>query len=247
MKMEIIGPFILSIISGLSTLLGTLLIFLKPKKVGEYITFFLSFSMSIMMIVSIFDMIPSSLIKLIYNYGLIYGIIISILVFFLGYQLVYFINKKIKYNESSLYKIGIISMISLILHNLPEGMIVFMSSFTNIKFGLKLCISIILHNIPEGISIALPLYYSKESRGKVFFYTLLAAISEPIGALLSYVVLGRVITDLIISYILLFVAGIMISLSINDIYIEIKEYNNKKYIIYGVILAIILSLLLNFI
>ena len=47
--------------------------------------------------------------------------------------------------------------LAVALHNLPEGIIVYVSSFKNIKIGLKLCLSIMLHNIPEGIEISDPL------------------------------------------------------------------------------------------
>ncbi len=243
MKMEIIGPLLLSLLAGLSTLIGIIFIYIRTNKVEEYIVFFLSFSMTMMISISLFELIPNSIINMINEYKC-YGIIISILIFLLGYQSVYFINKKIKNNNSSLYRIGILSMISLILHNIPEGIAVFMSAYKNIKLGLKICIAIILHNIPEGISIALPLYFSGESRGVCIKYTLLSAIAEPLGALLSFIFLRRVVTNISLSYILLFVSGIMICLSINDILKEIIKYNHKKYMIIGIFFSLIISLLL---
>ena len=69
------------------------------------------------------------------------------------------IEKRAK-NGIKLYKIGIISMIIIILHNIPEGIITFITSSSNINLGLKLSIAIALHNIPEGISISIPIYYS---------------------------------------------------------------------------------------
>ena len=243
MNMEIIGPFILPLISGLSTLIGSLFIFFKIKKVGEFITFSLSLSMTIMICISIFELIPNSLKDIILKYNYTYGIIISILVFLLGYQTVYFINKKIKTNNS-LYKIGILNLITLFLHNFPEGIAVFISAYNNIKLGIKLCISIIIHNIPEGMIISVPLYYSGYSRGRVVLYTFISSLAEPLGALLSYIFLKNIINNESLSLILLFVAGLMISLSINDILKEILSYNNKKYMIIGIITGLIISLII---
>lgn len=231
-------PILLSIIAGLSTLLGCIPIFIKIKRVEDFITISLSFSMTIMILVSIFDLIPESLNYLLENYNLIFGLIISILVFILGYLSIDLINNKIKKNNT-LYKIGFISLISLMFHNVLEGIIVYMTTLSNIRLGIKICIAIILHNIPEGLSISIPLYYSGKSRGRVLFLTIIAALSEPLGALLSYIFLNHIINKLLISYMLLFVSGIMISLCINDIYIEIKNNNHKKILI-GIILAIIM-------
>ena len=238
--MEIIGPFILTIISGLSTLLGSLFIMLKIKRVEEYITFFLSLSMIMLLLIAAFELIPGSLNTLIQKYNIFLGIILSLLIILLGYQSIYFINKTIK-NNNSLYKIGLVSLISLILHNIPEGIIVFMSSFNSIKTAQKLSFAIIIHNIVEGSLISIPLYYSGESRGRVILFVLISALSEPFGALLSYFILKDHISSLTISYISLFVSGLMISISLCDILKEIIKYNKKKYIIIGLVVGLVLS------
>ena len=243
MNMEIIGPLLLSFLSGLSTILGSLSIFINLKKVGEFITFCLSLSMIIMISISIFELIPESLIVMINKYNYVYGIMISFLVFILGYQTVYFINKKINSNNN-LYKIGIINMLCLILHNFPEGIAIFISAYNNMKIGIKLCTAIILHNIPEGIIISVPLYYSGYSRGKVILYTLFSALAEPFGALLSIIFLKNIVSNSSLSFIFLFVSGLMISLSINDILKEIISYNKKKYMLIGIIVGLILSLII---
>ena len=243
MNMEIIGPLLLSLISGLSTILGSIVIFFKIKKVGEFITFSLSLSMIIMIIISIFELIPQSLANIIEKYNYFYGITISILIFLLGYQSIYFINKRINSNNS-LYKIGILNLICLFLHNFPEGIAVFISAYNNIKIGIKLCFAIIIHNIPEGMIISVPLYYSGYSRGRVVLYTLISSLAEPLGALLSFLFLRKVISNLSISYILLFVSGLMISLAINDLLKEIISYNKKKYIILGIITGLIISMII---
>lgn len=123
-------PLLLSLIAGISTIIGSLLIFIKIKRIGEFITFSLSFSLGIMFLISIFDLIPSSVPVLIGKYNYLYGIPICILTFLLGYLSINKINKKIEKstNKSSLYKIGVLSMISLMLHNLPEGMAVFIGA-----------------------------------------------------------------------------------------------------------------------
>lgn len=233
-------PLLLSFVSGISTMIGSIFIFLKIKRVEEFTIFSLSFSMTTMILISLFDLLPSSIPIIIKNYNLIIGLIVSLLIFFLGYLSIYVISNKINANKS-LYRIGILSFISLLLHNIPEGIAVFMSAYNNIKIGFKMCFSIMCHNIPEGIQISVPLYYSGESRGRVVLLTLISSLAEPMGALLSYVFLKDYFNELFISFILIFVSGLMISLSVNEIYNEIKYYNLKIYKIIGILIAIILS------
>ena len=102
-----------------------------------------------------------------------------------------------------------------------------------------------LHNIPEGLLISIPLYYSNKNRGSVILKMIIASISEPLGALLSYFVLGKNVSDIILSYILLFVSGIMISLCFNEIFPELLKYNNKRYILFGIEVSITLIIILS--
>ena len=235
---------LLSLLAGLSTLLGCIFIFFKIKKVGEYIVLSLSISMTIMISISILELIPNSIPIMIEKYNKI-GLILSILILIFGYLTTSIINNIINLpQDNNLKKIGILSMLLLMLHNIPEGIAVYVSSYTNVSIGLKLFIAIVLHNIPEGIAISVPLYYGGESRGSVIKKTLIAGLSEPLGALFSLLILKEVIDEVFLSYILLFVAGLMISLSINDIYKEILSYNNNKYINYGIIIGILITLLL---
>ena len=53
-------------------------------------------------------------------------------------------------------------------------------------------------------------------------------------------------SNFLISIILLFVAGIMISISINDIFDEARKYSNK-YILIGFILGVIMIVVTQFV
>ena len=233
-------PFILSFIAGLSTTIGTIFIFFKPKNIYKFIPLCLSFSLGIMILISITDLIPLSFISLLNNYNFIKTIWISIFSFLLGLILIIFIKNKINIkNNDTLYKIGILSIIILVIHNIPEGIATFMSSYKDLNLGISLTIAIMLHNIPEGICIAVPIYYSTKNKFLALKYTLISGLSEPLGAIIAFIFLKNYINDITIAIILIFVAGMMITLAINEIFPEAKRYNNDKYIIIGLILSII--------
>ncbi len=243
MKMEIIGPLLLSFLAGISTLLGGVLIFARFKNINNFIVFSLSFSISIMILISIFDLIPNSYV-IIYNKYNNIGIIFSIIAFLFGYFTILLFNKIFNY-DSSLYRVGVMSAISLMIHNFPEGIAVFMSGISNINVGLKLFLAIMLHNIPEGISIAIPIYYGNNSRKDALKITLISGLAEPVGALISYIFLKKYINLIFISFILLFVSGLMISLSINEIYAEIRKYTNNTFKYFGYLVGILIFILMN--
>lgn len=240
---NILYAFTVSLLAGLSTLIGFIFIFLKVKKIDRFIAISLSFSAIVMILISIFDLIPESFFYLQVKYG-IKGILISIVSFIFGLLLIKCSNKilnKMKKNGSSLYKLGIMSAIVLMLHNIPEGIITFLTSGVDKNLGIKIAVAIMLHNIPEGICIAVPIYYSTYSIKKAFKTTIISGLSEPLGALLAFLFLYRFFTTDLLSIILIFVAGIMISLAINEIIKESIKHSKgtNKYLYIGMALGII--------
>lgn len=144
--------FIISTLAGLSTLLGCIFIFVKSKNVNKFLSISLSFSAMVMMMISIFDLIPNSFFSLLNRYKFI-GFIISLISFLCGIFLINISNKiidRLESKGSSLYKLGIISAIVLMLHNIPEGIITFLTSGNDLRLGIKIALAITLHNIPEG-------------------------------------------------------------------------------------------------
>lgn len=239
---------LISTIAGMSTLLGSIVIFLniKEQSINKFITFCLSFSIAIMIGISITDLIPTSFFTILFNYKLPISIIIIFLSFTLGMILVFFVNKLMHNDNNSLYKLGILSMVALMLHNLPEGIATFIGSINDVSLGLKLSLSIMLHNIPEGISIAVPIYYATKSKKKAIFHTFLSGFAEPLGALLAYLFLKNYITNTTISITLLFVAGLMITLAINEMLPKALSYKENKYLYLGLFLGILLILINHF-
>lgn len=240
--MKILIALLISFIAGMSTVLGGFFIYLKPKNKDNIIGGALAFSGTIMMLISIVELIPEGFIYLDYTYGLIFAFTSLVLSFILGNFISSKLSKnleKLKTKEGSLYKVGILSMIVLMIHNLPEGIITFISSVIDIKLGIKLGISIMMHNIPEGIAIAVPLYYATRSKKKAFKATFISGLSEPLGAILAWIFLSKLLNNTVISLILLFASSLMINIAVNDILLESNNYS-RKGVLTGIILAIIL-------
>lgn len=248
--MEIIGPLLVSTIAGLSTVLGALIIFFKVKleNINKFITFCLSFSLAIMIGISLTDLIPNSL-NVLLKTDLYKGICLAIFAFLMGVFSIKILTtkiSKIKQNTTNLYKLGILNMIALMLHNFPEGIATFLSSYQDMSVGIHLAIAIMLHNIPEGISIAVPIYYATNSKKEAIKKTLISGFAEPLGAILAFILFKNFITNEFISIILLLVAGIMITISIEEIFPETLKYKENKKIIEGFLLGILLILLNHF-
>ena len=162
-----------------------------------------------------------------------------------GSFLVKYIDKKSN-TSNRLYKVGIISLLALILHNIPEGIITFISTTHSLSLGLPLAISIAFHNIPEGIAISVPLYYGEKNKRKAIIYTLVAALSEPLGAFIAFLFLQD-INYYLFATILSLTSGIMIYLSIFELIKESIKYRKNELLLYfflGIIVMIISKLII---
>ena len=239
-----IYAFLLSTIAGFSTLIGFLFIFINKDRYS-IISKALGFASGVMFTISIIDLIPNSFFLINKKYNYIYTLFLLITGFLIGIIISSIIDKKVEKNSTNslkLYKLGIITMLTIIIHNIPEGIATFLTTTNNTKLGIILTIAIALHNIPEGISISIPIYYSTNSKLKSFFYTLISGMSEPLGALISCLFLSKFVNDILLGIIYSIIGGMMINISINELYKEAREYNKKNTITYFIIGSFIMIL-----
>ncbi len=225
--------FMLSTLAGLSTLIGFIPVLLHLKNEKTIILTSLAFASGVMICVSLTDLIPESF-QLLTSIFKGFPALLFLLIFIcIGVIVSMLIDKFLPKNDNKtitnkkLYRLGLVSMLAIIMHNIPEGIATFLSSTTNSRLGLSLALAISFHNIPEGISIAIPIYFSTKSKRKAFFYTLLSGLSEPLGALIAYLFLANHINNFMMSIIFAIIAGIMMHISIYELLNESLQYKNK--------------------
>ncbi len=240
---RIILPFTITFLAGISTILGVIPTFFKKKYENVIINFSLSFSVGVMATISFVSLIPEAINYLANKNFVIYLIVVIFVV--LGIITSMLIDDNIEkiIPNNKLYKLGIVSIIALMLHNIPEGITTFITTSTNLKLGLTMSLAIALHNIPEGIAIAVPIYYSTKSRLKAFVYTIISGFSEFFGSILAYLLLARYVNNHFLAFILALTAGIMIHISFYELLPNARDYHNQKITLLGIILGIITMLL----
>ena len=64
-------------------------------------------------------------------------------------------------------QIGWFTALALTIHNIPEGMLTYVSALSsNPTIGLGVACAIGLHNIPEGFAVAFPIMIGTGSKSK---------------------------------------------------------------------------------
>ncbi len=120
--------FILSFLAGISTIIGALIIFFDKKKDNRVVVMSLSFASGVMVCVSLTDLLPNSFNMILNTNNIFPKLVLTLIFMVIGIIISMLIDKYLpsnfeNSNNKDLYKIGIISMVAIILHNIPEDCI----------------------------------------------------------------------------------------------------------------------------
>ena len=233
--------FLLATFAGLSTVIGGLVVFYKKSKSDTFLGLSTAFAIGVMVCVSVVEMIPHSYETLGEHYGNTTGILLTVALLLGGMAFVALIERLVPSKEKKeagkgkkpLFRSGLLVALAIAVHNFPEGIATFVGSLTDIEVGVMIAIAIAIHNIPEGIAIASPIYRATGSKGKAIGMTFLSGITEPIGALFAFLLLGEAASPLFFGYIMSFIAGIMIYISFWNLMPIALEYGKSKHMVIG--------------
>ncbi len=243
---------LLSLIAGMSTCIGGLVVFFSNIKNIRFLAFSMSFAAGVMIYVSFMEMLPDAQITLSDSFGFSFGNSLTIGLFFLGMFLVYLIGKFIpsthhlddNINKSEpgtvnkgLYRTGTLVALAIAIHNFPEGIATFLASVNDLSVGLMIAFAIALHNIPEGVAVATPIYFSTGNKWKAFRYTFYSGIAEPIGAVIAFLIIGEMLSPEVLAYSLSIISGIMVYISFDYLLPTGLKYGKKRDVINGVVIG----------
>jgi len=249
--MNIIIALLLSLFAGICTVLGSFVIFTFQDFRKSYLSFFLGISAGAMIYLSFIELMPEAekiLGSINANMAFFSGIIsVGIIDFIIPHHYQSYCKKKGKLYDK-LMMTGFMVAVGMVIHNFPEGIAVFMSSLGDMRYGIMIALATALHNIPEGVAIATPIYYATKSKTKAIYYSFLAGIAEPIGALIAYIILSRFINQVFLAYTFAFVAGIMVYISLDELLPACFEYCQDHKALAGIVIGMaIIAMSLNFI
>lgn len=255
---NIIFAFLLTLLAGLSTGIGSFIGFFAKRTNIKFLSFSLGFSAGVMIYVSFIEIFPEALEVLIEELGESKGYLITVLSFFLGIAFIAIIDrlipnyenphelpslkeiKDIKSNNidtNKLHRMGIFTALAIAIHNFPEGLATFLIALNDPAIGITIAIAIAIHNIPEGIAVFVPIYYATGNRRKAFAYSFLSGMAEPLGAIIGFLVLLPFLNDIIFGILFSSVAGIMVFISLDELLPSAQEYGHHHLSIYGLILG----------
>lgn len=243
MSITIFWAFVAAVCTWALTALGAaIVIFFKSPK-QSILNLMLGFSAGVMISASFWSLLQPA-IERAQNTFKIPSYIVVTLGFLLGAIFIWISDKAVShavsktnsgdYNKSSKSNRVIMLIMSITLHNIPEGLAV------GVAFGLlkedfnpsalmgaiSIAIGIGLQNFPEGAAVSLPLRREGHSRKKSFFYGQLSAIVEPIAAVIGAALVSTIET--ILPFALSFAAGAMIIVAVHELIPECQQNKSEQ-------------------
>ncbi|ETA81509.1 zinc transporter ZupT [Youngiibacter fragilis] len=134
-----------------------------------------------------------------------------------------------------LLRMGLFTALAIGIHNFPEGLATFIAALQEPQIAIPIAMAIAIHNIPEGIAVSVPIYYATGSKKKALFYSFLSGLSEPVGALVGYLILMPFMSETLMGIIFALVAGIMVFISLDELLPSAREYGEHHLSIYGLV------------
>ncbi len=255
MENNILFAFGLTAFAGLSTGIGSALAFFTKRTNKAFLSSSLGFSAGVMIYVSFVEILQKARDSLVPVYGNIAGNWYTVLAFFGGILLILIIDKFVPETENpheahtieeirgestlghdhKLLRMGVFTALAIAIHNFPEGLATFTAALTDPMLGISIAVAIAIHNIPEGISVSVPVYFATGSKKKAFWLSFLSGVSEPIGALIGYLLLRPFLTETTFGILFAAVAGIMVFISLDELLPTAREYGSGHKSVYGLI------------
>jgi ZIP family zinc transporter len=239
--------FLLSLIAGSATGIGGILVVLLERISDRFIAGSMGFASGVMLLVSFLNLFVESLelasylnVSLAFTTGSIIMIIIDLFLphLELGKREDGIIQK------SKHLKPGILILIGITIHNIPEGIVVSAGYSHLPQLGTLITIAVFFHNLPEGVATAVSLTSGGSRKRDVLLATFISGLAEPFGALLGGTILLGASNEMI-GLALAFAAGVMTYITADELIPIAGERGHKHTMSIGLLLGIIFIMILN--
>ena len=243
---------ILFFVPFLGTTLGSAAVFFFPNGLGSRTEkVILGFASGVMVAASVWSLLPAIESSSYYTaaIGFLLGVAFLLLLDFITPHLHPNANEpegpKTKASKSLLL------ILSVTLHNIPEGMAVGASAAAAMAVGagvpfasaLALSLGIALQNLPEGMVVAMPLLGDGKRKFRAFGLGALSGIVEPIGSIVAFIFVARITA--LLPILLSFAAGAMFYVVVEELVPEMSEGEHSNLGTIGVMAGFLIMMILD--
>lgn len=238
---------LVTLLAGVFILIGIILGYCLKKK-GKFIDISIGLAFSVMVILAFSHILPEC-------YEALNKNILRVLIYMLiGFMLLRLLDHLVPHHEHEehshkhechtehLEHVGILTTVAIVIHNIIEGMTLYITSSNDFKSGILLAIAIGLHNIPLGIMISSTLKGKKQ----IIINSIILTLSTFVGGLIIFFITSN-INEMIVGCLLAITVGMISYIIKDELLPSIIKGNNKKYNVLGMIIGIVILIISHFI
>jgi ZIP family zinc transporter len=246
--------FVASLLAGLGTGIGALVVFLIRRLTERTEDALLSLAAGIMLAASFFSLIlpgieyaearlrSQPLAVAVVGAGLLFGaVVLHLLHRYAPHE--HFFSGREGPPAPLLSRIWLF-VIAITLHNFPEGMAVGVGfADGDMANGTALAIGIGLQNIPEGLAVAASLLVIDYSRTRAFLVALLTGLVEPVGGLFGSAMVS--LAQPLMPWTLGFAAGAMLFVISDEIIPETHRRGYENLATFSLLVGFVIMMFLD--
>jgi ZIP family zinc transporter len=143
----------------------------------------------------------------------------------------------------ALLRSGIMMLVAVSLHKLPEGIAIGAAGSHDIRLGIILAIATVMHCIPEGMAIGAPLIGGGMSKTKAVFLTALSGIPIFIGGAIGMLIGG--ISNVALALALAAAGGTMLYVVFGEMLPHSATITKSRVTTFAAILGFLVGLLIT--
>ncbi len=224
---------------GLLSFSGAISLAISSKKLKKILIYLVAFSAGSLMGAAFFHILP----EVIESGDNVLNIFLLALA---GFSLFFILERVLRWHHChdadchTHEHLGWMNLIGDGIHNLIDGMVIFVAFLGGPALGIPVTLSIILHEVPQELGDFGVLLYSGFNKYKALFYNFISACLAIVGVFLAFWL--NAYNEIISAWLLPFAAGGFIYISASDLIPEIHKDNKLvsaigSYILFLVALA----------
>lgn len=237
--------FGLTLLAGLSTGLGGVIVALKRQPGHRFLAGSLGFSAGVMVYISFVELLPEGIGSL-GEAGIGRADMAGTAAFFAGIALIALIDRFVPedinpheehhaLDSARMRSVGLLTALAIAIHNFPEGFATFISALADPALGVPIAVAIAIHNIPEGVAVAVPLRQASGDAWRAAGWATLSGLTEPLGAVAGYLVLRPFLGPATLGYCFAAIAGVMVFVSLDKLLPTAVQTGRHHAAVYGLV------------
>ncbi len=236
-----------SLVGGLFSLAGGLVLITNTKLVTKIMTWLITFAAGAFMAVGFLDILPEGIEAVAEPHYVFIATLVGFTVFF-GFErfLMKYFHRHRDSNEINhqdhTESLPMLLMVGDSLHNFLDGALIALAYVANPALGLPTALGIAAHEVPQEIGDFAILLNSGWSKTKIIVFNVISSLFTILGAVIAYIALSFV--EGWIPYLLGGAAGVFIYIAASDLIPEIHHRARHRHFL-SVMLFFILGLVIT--